>query len=158
MNKITERSANAINLPVRYNQLVERLFAEISSARSHTLKNRIQSVSGINTIQELQKRFRPEAARNVTATYLFAVRGQDGSMVLTKINDGEVTFEDISNDANPNGKADCVISVSSDDLKQILDGSMTAMQAALSGVLAIEGELGLAMQLVPIFFDGQVMM
>ncbi len=113
---------------------------------------------GINTIQELQKRFKPEAARNVTATYLFAVRGQDGSMVLTKINDGQVEFEDVSKESDPNGKADCVISVSSDDLRQILDGSMSAMTAALSGVLAIEGELGLAMQLVPIFFDGQVLM
>jgi len=115
-------------------------------------------VSGINTIQELQKRFKPEAARNVSATYLFAVRGQGGSMVLTKINDGQVTFEDVSNDTDANGKADCVISVNSDDLQQILEGNMSAMTAALSGVLAIEGELGLAMQLVPIFFDGQALM
>lgn len=115
-------------------------------------------MSGINTIQELQRRFKPEAARNVTATYLFAIRGQDGSMVLTKINDGSVEFEDVSNDTNANGKADCVISVNADDLKQILEGNMSAMTAALSGVLAIEGELGLAMQLVPIFFDGQSLM
>lgn len=79
-------------------------------------------------------------------------------MVLTKINDGQVTFEDVSNDTDANGKADCVISVNSDDLQQILEGNMSAMTAALSGVLAIEGELGLAMQLVPIFFDGQALM
>jgi putative sterol carrier protein len=50
--------------------------------------------------------------------------------------------------------ADCQITIDSDDLHQIISGRMSAMTAALSGVLAIEGELGLAMKLVPIFFEG----
>jgi hypothetical protein len=32
---------------------------------------------------------------------------------------------------------------------------MSAMTAALSGILSVDGSLGLAMQLVPIFFEGQ---
>lgn len=109
------------------------------------------------TIEELRKRFKPEAARNVTATYLFSIRGQGGGMWLTKISEGTVDFEKVD-EGFVNGKApaDCTISVSAEDLQLILAGKMSAMTAALSGVLAIEGELGLAMQLVPIFFEGQV--
>ena len=39
-------------------------------------------------------------------------------------------------------------------LAMIIDGKMSAMTAALSGVLSIEGELGMAMKLVPVFFEG----
>lgn len=110
------------------------------------------------TIDELRKRFNADAARNVSATYLFTVRGQGGGMWLTKINNGDVEFTELDVvSAGENGTpADCMISVNAEDLALILDGKMSAMTAALSGVLAIEGELGLAMQLVPIFFDGQV--
>lgn len=111
------------------------------------------------TIEELRKRFRPEAARNLSATYLFTIRGQGGGMWLTTINDGDVQFtqlDETSINNQPNAPADCMISVNAEDLDLILSGKMSAMTAALSGVLAIEGELGLAMQLVPIFFEGQV--
>ncbi|MBC7997897.1 MAG: SCP2 sterol-binding domain-containing protein [Leptolyngbya sp.] len=111
-------------------------------------------MSGTKTIEELRRRFKPEAARNVTATYLFSISGQDGAMVLTKINDGAVEFEELVEGTDPTGKADCIITVSREDLESILEGRMSAMTAALSGVLSIEGELGLAMQLVPIFFEG----
>jgi putative sterol carrier protein len=72
---------------------------------------------------------------------------------LTKIANGNVEFE--PQDPSSPAPADCVISVDAEDLDMIITGKMSAMTAALSGVLAIEGELGLAMQLVPIFFEGQ---
>ena len=37
---------------------------------------RSQSVAAANTIEELRKRFKPENARNLTATYLFIVQRQ----------------------------------------------------------------------------------
>jgi hypothetical protein len=104
-------------------------------------------------MEELRKRFKPENARNLTATYLFIVRGNGGGSWLTKIQQGDLEFEPHDPEAVPN--ADCTISVDAEDLELILEGKMSAMTAALSGVLAIEGELGLAMQLVPIFFEGQ---
>ena len=107
------------------------------------------------TIEELRKRFKPEAAKNFSATYLIAVQGNDGGCWLTKINDGQVEF--IPQDADKlTVEPDCRISVSQEDLEAIMEGKLSAMTAALSGMLAIEGELGLAMQLVPIFFEGQV--
>jgi len=106
-----------------------------------------------NAIEELRKRFNPAAAKNVTATYLISVRGEGGGVWLTKIDDGRCEF--IKQESAPATEPDCRISVSAEDLQMIMDGRMSAMTAALSGMLAIEGELGLAMQLVPMFFDGQ---
>ncbi|MBS1989480.1 MAG: SCP2 sterol-binding domain-containing protein [Cyanobacteria bacterium SZAS LIN-3] len=103
-----------------------------------------------NTIEELKRRFRPEAARNLTATYLIHVKGPNGGAWLTAIKEGTC---DIMESA-PGAPADCTIAIEGDDLEAILSGRMSAMTAALSGVLQIGGELGLAMQLVPIFFDG----
>ncbi len=114
------------------------------------------SVLSNEKIEQLQKRFNPQAAKNLSATYLITIKGEGGGSWLTKINDGECEFipQDPNSDAAKD-KADCLISIDAEDLEMILAGRMTAMTAAMSGILAIEGELGLAMQLVPVFFEGQ---
>jgi len=112
-----------------------------SPVRSHT------------AIEELQRRFKPENARNLSATYLITINGEGGGSWLTKIADGNCEF--IKQEVPDSSKADCSIAIAAEDLEFIMTGQMTAMTAALSGVLAIDGELGLAMQLVPIFFEGQ---
>lgn len=115
---------------------------------------RKRSVPTENAIEELRKRFNPDAARNISATYLLSIQGQNGGTWLTKIADGKCEF--IPQEGSQlTFEPDCKISVSSEDLEMIMAGRLTAMTAALSGMLAIEGELGLAMQLVPIFFEGQ---
>lgn len=106
------------------------------------------------SIEELRKRFNPDAARNFSATYLLSIQGDDGGTWITRIADG--TCEFIPHDGEALApEPDCRISVAAEDLEMIMTGRLTAMTAALSGMLAIEGELGLAMQLVPIFFEGQ---
>lgn len=105
------------------------------------------------TINELKKRFNSQAAQNVTATYLFNVRGEGGGSWLTKIANGACEFTP-AKDGSADG-ADCTISIDASDMAMILDGRLSAMTAAMSGVLSIDGEIGLAMQLVPIFFDSQ---
>jgi hypothetical protein len=110
-------------------------------------------VPAAEVIEELRKRFKPENARNLSATYLITVRGQGGGSWLTKISDG--TLEMTQQPPDQPAQADCLISVEADDLEEIIAGRLSAMTAALSGVLSIEGELGLAMQLVPVFFEGQ---
>jgi hypothetical protein len=110
----------------------------------------------MQAVEELKQRFKPEAAKNVHATYLITVNGPGGGSWLTTVNDGQVEFTAI--DSTENGAAsttpaDCKISIRSEDLAMIIDGKLSAMTAALSGLLSIEGELGLAMQLVPMFFD-----
>jgi SCP-2 sterol transfer family len=114
------------------------------------------------TINELRKRFNRQAAGDICATYLFTVNGEGGGSWLTKIAKGSCEFilqtgiKGAKTDIGPetNIEPDCMISVESSDLELIMSGRLSAMTAALSGVLAIEGELGLAMQLVPIFFAG----
>lgn len=108
------------------------------------------------TIEELRQRFKPDAAKNLTATYLITIKGEGGGAWLIKINDGDCDFvpQELPVDVD-DIDANCFISVNSDDLEMIMSGQMSAMTAAMSGILAIEGELGLAMQLVPIFFEGQ---
>ncbi len=106
-------------------------------------------------IDQLQKRFKSDAARNLNATYLISVRGEEGGNWLVKINDGKCDFVPYGNETNGKDEqnANCFISVDAHDLESIINGRLSAMTAALSGVLAIDGELGLAMQLIPIFFE-----
>lgn len=104
-------------------------------------------------MKELKKRFNPEAAKNVSATYLLQIAGQGGGSWLTKIDCGVLEVKPYEQGATD--PVDCSISVSVEDLQMIMSGKMSAMTAALSGVLSVDGSLGLAMQLVPIFFDGQ---
>jgi len=111
------------------------------------------------TINELHKRFKPEAARNLSATYLITIRGEGGGAWLVKIKQGTCEFTPYQANGGTNGdgqvQPDCSIAIDAADLELIMTGRLSAMTAALSGVLAIDGELGLAMQLVPIFFTGQ---
>ncbi len=102
-------------------------------------------------MNELRKRFNPDAAKNVSATYLLRITGAGGGTWLAIIDCGKI---DVKN-YETSDQYDCAISVSSEDLEMIMSGKMSAMTAALSGVLSVEGSLGMAMQLVPIFFDGQ---
>ncbi len=108
------------------------------------------------TIDQLRQRFNREAAGDVCATYLFKVHGEGGGSWLTKISNGSCEFipqtETINATSDKPVEPDCMISVDAPDLDLIMSGRLSATTAALSGVLAIEGELGLAMQLVPIFF------
>lgn len=105
-----------------------------------------------NPIDELKRRFNPQAAKNVSATYMLQITGAGGGTYVVKINKGNLEL--IPADQASSASPDCTISVSADDLNLIMSGKMNAMTAALSGVLSIDGELGLAMQLVPIFFEG----
>jgi hypothetical protein len=110
----------------------------------------------MRAVEELKQRFKPEAAKNIHATYLITVNGPNGGRWLTTVNDGKIAFTDIDSIKNTTEnppQTDCQISIRSEDLALIIDGKLSAMTAALSGLLSIEGELGLAMQLVPMFFD-----
>lgn len=103
-------------------------------------------------MNELKRRFKPEAARNLTATYLINIKGQNGGAFLTRIDCGNL--EIIPHQDPSQAPCDCAISVDAEDLKSIMEGRMSAMTAALSGALSIDGEIGLAMKLVPVFFEG----
>lgn len=105
-------------------------------------------------VEELTRRFKPEAAANLNITYLINVRG--AGAYLTKINNGQVDFSQVDeNEAQTNGRslADCCISIDREDLEEIIKGKMSAMTAALQGLLNVQGDITMAMKLVPIFFS-----
>ncbi len=79
---------------------------------------RTSSVPAVDTIEQLRKRFKPENARNLNATYLITIRGNDGGAWLTKIHDGVLEFEPHNpTDTAATSAADCLISVDADDLR-----------------------------------------
>jgi putative sterol carrier protein len=107
-------------------------------------------------LNQLFARFKPEAATSLNATYLFSVNGDGGGRWLVKIANGACeVIPYVDNNGTDKMAADCAISVHINDLDRIISGQMSAMTAALSGLLSIEGELGLAMQLLPVFFEPQ---
>ena len=115
------------------------------------------AVSENHTINQLSKRFKPEAARDLNLTYLISVKGEGGGNWLIKIADQKCEFvpydDNKSSTEGVASPANCAISIDATDLELIIAGRMSAMTAALSGVLSIDGELGQAMQLIPIFFE-----
>lgn len=108
----------------------------------------------VDPINELKKRFNAKAAANVSAIYLLDIKGLENGPWLTKIDHGNLELLPYQPGTSP--KPNCTISISKDDLEMIMNGKLSAMTAALSGILSIDGEIGLAMQLVPIFFQGHV--
>ncbi len=49
--------------------------------------------------------------------------------------------------SNENGPADCVIKVSADTVRQIMDGETSAMSAFMSGKIKVEGNMAIAMNI-----------
>lgn len=49
--------------------------------------------------------------------------------------------------SNDNGPADCVVKVSPDVIRQIMDGETSAMSAFMSGKIKIEGNMAIAMNI-----------
>jgi putative sterol carrier protein len=49
--------------------------------------------------------------------------------------------------SNDNGPADCVVKVSADTIRQIMDGETNAMSAFMSGKIKVEGNMAIAMNI-----------
>ena len=45
------------------------------------------------------------------------------------------------------GEAECTITIDADNFVAIADGSMDAMQAFMTGMIELDGDMGLAMKL-----------
>lgn len=106
-------------------------------------------------IDKLQKRFDPAVAQNHTIAYVFNVTGDEGGIWLLQIGNGACQFvpqEELPQDP----RIPCSITIDTRDLEMILSGRMTAMTATLAGMLAVKGDMNLAMLLVPMFFESKI--
>ena len=106
-------------------------------------------------IAQLEKRFDPLIAGKNSIAYIFNVTGDEGGIWLLQIGNGECQFVP-QKELPENPRIPCFITIDTRDLEMILDGRMTAMTATLAGMLAIKGDMNLAMLLVPMFFESRL--
>lgn len=103
-------------------------------------------------IDKLQERFDPAIAGNHTIAYVFNVTGEEGGIWLLQIANKACQFV-LQQEMPEDPRIPCYITIDTRDLEMILDGRMTAMTATLAGMLAVKGDMNLAMLLVPMFFE-----
>lgn len=106
-------------------------------------------------IAQLEKRFDPAIAGKNTIAYVFNVTGEEGGIWLLQISNGECQFVP-QKELPEDPRIPCYITIDTRDLEMIVDGRMTAMTATLAGMLAIKGDMNLAMLLVPMFFESRL--
>ena len=85
-----------------------------------------------------------DKAREVNATYLFNISGDDGGEWVVDLTIPEVRAAD-------GNAADCTIHMESTDFVDMIEGRLPGAQAFMMGKLRVEGDMGLAMKLQEIF-------
>lgn len=76
-------------------------------------------------------------------------RGMDGSIKFVIADEGAVRIDDDGVTAD-DADADCTITADADTFQELLAGDLDPTAAFMSGRLAIEGDMGLAMRLASI--------
>ncbi|MGB0588973.1 MAG: SCP2 sterol-binding domain-containing protein [Myxococcota bacterium] len=95
-----------------------------------------------DVISEMEGRITSDPAKTreeIDGVFKFVVTGDGGGTWVVNCRDVGVTEGD--------GDAECTITVGDDTFVAIADGSMDAMQAFMTGMIQIEGDMGLAMKL-----------
>jgi len=103
-------------------------------------------------IAQLNERFDAALAGKNTIAYVFNITGDEGGIWLLQIANGTCQFI-LQKELPQDARIPCFITIDTRDLEMILDGRMTAMTATLAGMLAVKGDMNLAMLLVPMFFE-----
>ncbi|MHB0884891.1 MAG: SCP2 sterol-binding domain-containing protein [Bacillota bacterium] len=95
-------------------------------------------------IAEMEKRLaaNPAKLQGINAVYQFTLTGDDGGNWQVKVEGGQATFSEGTPD-----KANCTITMSSADFKEMVGGKLNATAAFMSGRLRIAGDMALAMKL-----------
>ncbi len=106
-------------------------------------------------IAQLEKRFDPAIAGSHTIAYVFNVTGDEGGIWLLQIDNGKCQFVP-QKELPADPRIPCYITIDTRDLEMIVEARMTAMTATLAGMLAIKGDMNLAMLLVPMLFESRL--
>jgi len=88
----------------------------------------------------------PDKAREINAAYCFKITGKGGGEWLV-----DCTCNPPTCTRGKDGKAQCVVEVSHDNFKTMLNNPNAAMQLYFQGMLRVSGNLGLAMKLQQLF-------
>ena len=95
-----------------------------------------------DVISDMETRITKDPARTreeIDGIFKFVVTGDSGGTWVVDCRDVAVTEGD--------GDAECTITISDDNFVAIADGSLDAMQAFMTGLIQIDGDMGLAMKL-----------
>ncbi len=90
----------------------------------------------------IEGKYEPEKMKGVTAVYQFELTGEDGGYFYIDVKDGEGKFVDGQRD-DPH----ITVTMSLEDFQQLLDGSLNATTAFMTGKIKIKGDMSLALRL-----------
>jgi putative sterol carrier protein len=97
-------------------------------------------------LADLVKRFRPEAAEGLNATYQLHLTGDDGDYWHLTIANQECSLG-----SGPATDADVAISMNMEDWSQLVAGRLDPVSAFLSGRVRVSGDFSLATRLAALF-------
>ena len=106
------------------------------------------------TSQEIEQIFArmssvdPKKIAGMNAVIQFDLSGDNGGLYWVKIADGKVESGAGSTE-NPN----MTLRSTADDWSQVITGKLNPMQAFMSGKIKIQGDMGLALKLQPLFLS-----
>lgn len=98
------------------------------------------------TLKEMHKSFKSEAAGNLNATYLFDVSGANGGKWTLEIKNGKCELK-----AGSCSSPSVTISIAEQDWLAIYKGKLNSQMAFMMGKLRVSGDMSLAMKLQSIF-------
>jgi putative sterol carrier protein len=97
---------------------------------------------------KMVEKFDPQKAAGVDAMIQFDLSGESGGQYWVKIADGQAhTGTGVAE--NPT----MTLRAAADDWAAVVNGQLNPMQAFMSGKLKIQGDMGLALKLQPMFLS-----
>jgi putative sterol carrier protein len=105
-----------------------------------------QVTSVKNYFETLPKRFVPDAAKGVHATFQFELSGDNGGTYHVKVEDGSIAVGE-----GPAPTANATIKMKGDDYVKMVNGQLSGTMAFLKGQMKIAGDMMLAQKMQKLF-------
>jgi len=98
------------------------------------------------TLKNLSASTDREKLKDMDATILFDIKGEDGGLWTVDIDHGAISVEEGESES-----ADVTVEATSDDLVALINGDLNAMAAFMQGRLKVKGDMSVAMKMQRLF-------